>query len=154
MGDFNIDLLKYEQHKDTSTFLDFMYLNALIPHITSPTRITPRSKTLLDNIFSTFPPEDVRGGNLIISVSDHLAQYFFLNNTEIETSKKKMYQRNFKNFHKEAFEIDLKNIQWNNALKLDKKDVNESFKSFLNIFETLLATYAPVVPISNSEKKN
>ena len=92
MGDFNIDLLKYEQHKDTSTFLDFMYLNALIPHITSPTRITPRSETLIDNIFSTFPPEDVRGGNLISSVSDHLAQQFFLNNTEIETSKKKMYQ--------------------------------------------------------------
>ena len=37
MGDFNIDLLKYEQHKDISTFSDFMYLNALIPHITSPT---------------------------------------------------------------------------------------------------------------------
>ena len=130
-----------------------MYLNALIPHITSPTQITPRSKTLIDNIFSTFPPEEVRGGNLISSVSDHLAQYFFLNNTEIETSKKKMYQRNIKNFNKEAFEIDLKNIQWNNALKLDKKDVDESFKSFLNIFEILLDTYAPVVSISNSEKK-
>ena len=36
---------------------------------------------------------------------------------------------------------------------MTKKDVNESFKSFLNIFETLLDTYTPVVPISNAEKK-
>ena len=30
-----------------------IYAPSLLPHITSPTRVSPRSKTLKDNIFST-----------------------------------------------------------------------------------------------------
>ena len=51
MGGFNVDLLKYEDDTNTADFLDKIYLTSLIPQITSPTRITPRSKTLMDNIF-------------------------------------------------------------------------------------------------------
>ena len=45
VGDFKIDLLKYD-------FLDSMYANFLLPCISAPSRVTPRSKTLTDNIFS------------------------------------------------------------------------------------------------------
>ena len=48
MGDFNVDLLKYEDDANTADFLDKIYSTSLIPQITSPTRITPRLKTLID----------------------------------------------------------------------------------------------------------
>ena len=51
MGDFNIDLLHYESHIQTREFLDKIYFGLSTPHITIPTRITPRSRTLIDNIF-------------------------------------------------------------------------------------------------------
>ena len=51
LGDFNIDLLKYEKDHDTVNFLDQMYSAPLVPHITSPTQITSHSRTLIDNIF-------------------------------------------------------------------------------------------------------
>ena len=52
MGNFNIDLLKYETRSNSSDFLDAMYVNFLLPYISVPLRVTPHSKTLIDNIFS------------------------------------------------------------------------------------------------------
>ena len=40
--DFNVDLLKYDSNHDIFDFLDTMRSN-LLPHITSPTRITAKS---------------------------------------------------------------------------------------------------------------
>ena len=37
LGDFNIDLLKYEKDHNTEDFLDQKYSTSLVPHITSPT---------------------------------------------------------------------------------------------------------------------
>ena len=42
LGDFNVDLLKYDSNHDIFDFLDTMRSN-LLPHITSPTRITAKS---------------------------------------------------------------------------------------------------------------
>ena len=51
MGDFNIDLLHYESYIQTREFLDKIYFGSLTLHITIPTKITPHSGTLIDNIF-------------------------------------------------------------------------------------------------------
>ena len=53
MGDFNADLLKYKNDADTADFLDQICASSLLPHMTLPTRVSLRSKTLKDNIFST-----------------------------------------------------------------------------------------------------
>ena len=45
MGDFNIDTFKYDTDKDSEEFLDKMYTNFLLPYITSPLHVTPRSQT-------------------------------------------------------------------------------------------------------------
>ena len=52
LGDFNADLLKSDIESNISDFLDILTSNMFIPHIIYPTRITPNSKTLIDNIFS------------------------------------------------------------------------------------------------------
>ena len=40
LGDFNADLLKYVSDSVISDFLDLMFSNALLLHITSSTRVT------------------------------------------------------------------------------------------------------------------
>ena len=52
-----------------------MSLFTLQPHITILTRITPRSRTLIDNIFTNTVDETSISGNLMCSISDHLAQF-------------------------------------------------------------------------------
>ena len=40
-NNFNIDLLKYDTHGDSSDFLDAMYASFLLPYINTPSRVTP-----------------------------------------------------------------------------------------------------------------
>ena len=80
MGDFNIDILKYDTNSDSATFLDNMYENFLLPYIISPTRVTPRSQTLIDNIFSNIIEEDIISGNITTTISDHYIQFVLFKN--------------------------------------------------------------------------
>ena len=52
LGDFNVNLLNYNEHNQTNEFLDSLASNSFIPLILQPTRITSHSNTLIDNIFS------------------------------------------------------------------------------------------------------
>ena len=67
-----------------------MYSTSLVPHITSPTQITSCSRTLID-IFSTDLSENAISGNIIISTSDHLAQFLFLPIHQFKMNNKKIY---------------------------------------------------------------
>ena len=141
MGDFNIDLLKYEKDHNTADFLDQMYSASLVPHITSPTRITSHSRTLIDNIFSMDISENAISGNNVTTISDHLAQFLFLPIDQFKTNNNKnIYQHNFKSFNQQIFLEDIQYLNWKNVLELEKKDVDYSFDKFFLIVETLLDT--------------
>ena len=51
LGDFNFNLLNYENHSHTEEFLNTLNSNFFEPHITKPNRITDHISTLIDNIF-------------------------------------------------------------------------------------------------------
>ena len=72
MGDFNIDLLKVDEHQPTSEFINMMFSSSFIPLITHPTRVTKNSATLIDNIFTNrLDSTNVLNGILPTDVSDH-----------------------------------------------------------------------------------
>ena len=75
LNDFNIDLPHYESHTQTRQFLDKRYFGSLTPHITIPTKITPRFRTLIDKIFTNNVDKPSISGNLMCSFFDHLAQF-------------------------------------------------------------------------------
>ena len=79
LGDFNIDPLKCDSNKNVSDFLDIIYSTNLVPNITS-TKLTSRSQTLIDNIFSSIINHDCIAGNLISPISDHHAQFLIIPN--------------------------------------------------------------------------
>ena len=72
--DFNIDLLKYDTEKDSAAFLDSMYASFLLLYINTPSQVTARSKTLVDNIFSNNIEDGSISGNIVTMISDHYAQ--------------------------------------------------------------------------------
>ena len=71
LGDFNDNLLNYNEHNETNDFLDSCASNSFIPLILQPTRITSHSNTFIDNIFSNVIDSDIVSGNLIATISDH-----------------------------------------------------------------------------------
>ena len=57
--------------------------------MTIPTRITPPSSTLIDNIFKNTVNESLVSGNLTFSISDHLAQFLIYRELTINNNKNK-----------------------------------------------------------------
>ena len=91
---------------------------SLKPHINTPTRITPQSINLIDNIFTDFLDDDIVCGNLTFSTSDHFTQFLIYSNKAVSDQEleKYLYIKHFKNFDKKKFTEELKNIDWNHIL--------------------------------------
>ena len=120
-GDFNIDLLKSDTSADTKDFFDTITSNLFVPHITLPTRITNRSQTLIDNIFSNNPEfENCTSGNFTFSISDHLAQFLIRPSSENRPPKvHNIKVRDTKNYSHEELVADIINDKWpRNPLKI------------------------------------
>ena len=70
LGDFNVDLSKYEQHFPNNEFLNSLASSMFFPHTIQPTRVTSNSKTIIDNIFSNIISTDnINNSNNILSSS-------------------------------------------------------------------------------------
>ena len=74
MRNFNIDLFKYDTEKDSADFLDSLYASFLLPYISTPSRVTPHSKILIDNVFSENIEDGSISGNIAAAISDYYAQ--------------------------------------------------------------------------------
>ena len=72
MGDFNLNLLSFQQHLLTGEFLEQMYSNTIFPLILRPSRITSHSATLIDNILTNQLHSNMKSGLLFTDISVHL----------------------------------------------------------------------------------
>ena len=80
LGDFNINLLKYNEDQSTNKYLDSLALNSLIPNTLQPTSLTSHSNTFIGNIFSNVLSSEAVFGNITATISDHLPQFLFTPN--------------------------------------------------------------------------
>ena len=80
LGDFNINLLNYNEHQPTNEFLDSLASNSIIPYILQPKSMTSHFKTLIDNFFSNVLSFEVISGNITATISDHLPQFLLAPN--------------------------------------------------------------------------
>ena len=73
MGDFNLDLLRHEQHAITGEFVELMFSHLLYNMITKPTRITSNTTSLIDNIFTNNVTCLSVNGLIVNDLSDQLS---------------------------------------------------------------------------------
>ena len=78
LGDFNVNLLNYDNHNPINEFLDFLLSNSFVPYILQPTQLISHSKTLIDNIFSNIISPEAISSNLTLTISDHLPQFMIV----------------------------------------------------------------------------
>ena len=81
MGDFNLDLLHYDDRAPTQEFMDSLFSHMFFPLITRPTHITSHSAKLIDNIFTNSLSFNFRSGIILNDISDHLP-FFALSTNE------------------------------------------------------------------------
>ena len=91
-GDFNIDLTKFNCNDNTGKYTDMLLLNNFLPSILLPTRVTPKSATLIDHIYYNLGSKinidaKIISGNFLQDLSDHLPNYFILYNEKTKDKK-------------------------------------------------------------------
>ena len=74
MGDFNIDLLKFESCSYSKELLELTQSFSLLPAVDKPTRVYGNSATLIDNIFSNNLENSLICGNIVTDTTDHFTQ--------------------------------------------------------------------------------
>ena len=100
-------------------------------------------QTLIDNTFSNVISPEAISGNLTATISDHLPQFIFVPNVfyNSPSNKSNNYVREWSKFDQESF-IQEKNqyfsYDWNEILKIEKRNIDYSMNIFLNKFNTLL----------------
>ena len=122
LGDFNVNLLNYNNHNSTNESLDSLLSNSFVPYMLQPTRLTSHSKTLIDNIFSNIISPEAISGNLTATISNHLPQFMIVPNfcSNSLSNKSSIFERDWPNFHQENFILNCFSIDSDVALKLDE----------------------------------
>jgi uncharacterized protein (DUF2249 family) len=115
MGNFNINFLNYETHPVTDASIDTLGFYYFHPQILKPTRITDHAATLIDNIFFNSLEHLTLSGNVVSDISDHLPNFLINKISELPNNNLKLFKRNYSNFDKELFEVDVSNIDWHNV---------------------------------------
>ena len=146
VGDFNVNLLNYNEHNPINEFLDSLASNSFIPLLLSPTRISSYSNTLIDNIFSRIIDPDIMSGNLTATISDHLRQFAIIPNMfgNTTSNKSNIYERDWSKFDREKFVLDYFSIDWEDLLTIIELNVDSSTQRYLEKINILLDTYAPL----------
>lgn len=145
-GDFNINLLNYETHCETGNFLNNIFSHFQYPTITRPTRFSPTSSSLIDNIFINNVSNNYHAGLLISDISDHLPVFYISDNRLIEPCKKKFLFKTYRDtneYNVQHFSQSLAEFDWQD-LNLNN-NANVTYDNFLNIFTSLYNDCFPIV---------
>ena len=117
VGDLNIDLLKHEEHRPTSDFVDILYANDMFPLIVKPARVTDKSATLIDHIMTNNFDVHSRHkqGIIMSSISDHYALFHIARNAQFQPSISncKTLKRDMSHQNVQRFVNELKIVNWN-----------------------------------------
>ena len=138
-------------NNNSDKFLNILSSYALSPCINIPTRVTPVSSTLIDNIFTNALEKNKNSGVFTYDVSDDLP--IFLISSQLTFNN--VNKGNMNKLRKEntqtvmALNEDLANEEWNDIF--GEKDVNKAYENFIN---KLTYYYDKNIPLVKSKQHN
>ena len=151
LGDLNLDLLRNEEHRPTSTFLDILYSYNVYPLISKPTRVTANSATLIDHILTN--NFDVqckhKQGIWCNSITDHYAVFHITNGSgTVAEQSEFILKRDYSYNNILKFKENLAKKQWDRIL--NEQNAQIAYNAFCNI---LTQEYDKCFPIKKHSKK-
>src|SRR6218665_1404699 len=150
-GDYNINILRYNDHHSTGMSLNTLASYKFMPTILRPTRITAFSATLIDNIFTNCPNYNMDSCILIDDISDHLPIMLcidlFRTTSRVSTTPNK---RIFNDKGKDALKQLLQITDWSTIEQLaDSEGPDVAYASFISKY---ISPYDLAFPITTSAK--
>jgi len=150
-GDFNIE---YEHHNQTKCFIDAMFTLGLLPLISVPTRITPTSETLIDNIFTNVICTNHHSGVLITDISDHLPIFTICDKSYLAPINREVYvyRRKIDDSTLNKLNLSLKYENWQTVLSTC--NANDAYDEFIKIFMRKVDENCPEISIKTNNRPN
>ena len=97
VGDFNINVLGYENNVKVKNFVNFAFQNSLTPLINKPTRVTRTNATAIDHILTNaFLNKQIETGIIKTEISDHFRIFLItdpITSNEIKSKRTLPYKR-------------------------------------------------------------
>ena len=144
LGDFNINLVQYENHEPTSQYLNTLLSNGFLPLISLPTRITQVSSTLIDHISTNLKQEFYDSGIIYSCLSDHMPVFTISSigeNLLQKKSDKFIKIRKFNSPNIDTFK-SLLTRDWTNILQENNPQI--AFDNFSMNFDTAFEECFPI----------
>ena len=141
LGDFNIDLLKIDQHKPTAKYVNSLFSLGCLELMTIPTRCIHNSSTLIDHIITNENLPSYVCGALTNRISDHFPIFCFLNFSKPKNCHRYVRSRHINPASILNFKETLKNLAWTDTLT--SADPQISLDTFLKNFLDLYNLHFP-----------
>ena len=120
------------------------------------TRVTAKSQTIIDHVYSNLYRYKTIPGIIKSSVTDHYPLFVTLNHTKLNVEQPTFYTRSLKKFNFENFNNDLKfslDKQLSDLPKLDQNNFDQVFSSFMEVINTTINRHAPLRKLTRRQKR-
>ena len=143
LGDMNVNMASTNYDNDVRQLTNIADIYGLHQLIKEPTRITDKSSTLIDLIFTNCPERVVCSGVGHISISDHSLVYVYRKlSIDFPKGHNSIIYRSFKKFNRSEFRNDICNHDWE-FLNLTE-DPNQLWSEWKTKFQLIVDKHAPI----------
>jgi endonuclease/exonuclease/phosphatase family metal-dependent hydrolase len=142
VGDFNIDVLKYNSNPQVTEYVDLLFSFGLLQVITKPTRCTQNSATLIDHVITNSMCPNIESIIVTSLISDHFPIIHHCNSSKKITKPTTIKTRNFSDENIARFNQALLNLDWSDVTECN--DTQLSYNYFSDSFLSLYEIYFPV----------
>lgn len=150
MGDFNIDLLKYNSHDKTNDYVDNLFTQGFLPLITKPTRVTSISATLIDHIYTNDICKTSTSGIILTDIADHFGIFYCVLGKPTHSANISTKKRSFSDINVKSFKNHLTEINFTQILHITCP--NEAYNNFITMYKEAFEKAFPLVTkIENSK---
>ncbi len=151
-GDFNIDMLKFQNHPKTHSFVEEIFTLGLTPLITRPTRVTTHSATLIDHIYTNLNYLNTTSGIIISDIADHFGIFALLYKQPQKQETRSVTFRSFKPERVCHFNELLANTDFSQISEIPC--ANQAYDTFLKIYREIYDRAFPLKQLKYSRKLN
>ncbi len=137
MGDMNVDILTFQNHRRTNEYLDGIFSHGFLPVITRPTRICSTSATLIDHMYTNDITSSYHSGITINDVADHFGTFCIFHSKGKQIKHNTPMRRSFRPNNVDKFNNILLETNFDHILYLDCPNAayNEFLKLYMLAFE-------------------
>ena len=146
VGDFNVDLMKYNIATDPTDYLDAIHSTGCNVFIDKPTRIMPSKASCIDHVYSNMHTECLENHVLLSSVSDHFGTLTKIKGTSKDIDKNDLYFRKTKLSDEkwEKFNLECQNALKENVPFPHLLNANSLTESITNTYQEVIDKFMPL----------